>query len=171
MENKKIIVLGCSGSGKSTLAKKLGEILNIRVIHLDKLYWNENWVPVSLEEFDKRLDFEMSKDSWIIDGNFGRTIPKRLERCDTVIYLDYKRRVCIRGVLKRFISNYGKTRSDMGKGCIEKIDIEFLSWIWNFNKNYRIEYLKMIKESKGKDIYIVSSRKEGEELLNKFKRG
>ncbi|MGL5478868.1 MAG: topology modulation protein [Clostridium sp.] len=171
MEHKKIIVLGCSGSGKSTLSKKLGEILNIRVIHLDKLYWNENWVPVSLEEFDKRLDFEMSKESWIIDGNFGRTIPKRLERCDTVIYLDYKRRVCIRGDLKRFITNYGKTRSDMGKGCIEKIDIEFLSWIWNFNKNYRIEYLKMIKESKGKDIYIVSSRKEGEELLNKFKRG
>lgn len=59
----------------------------------------------------------------------------------------------------------------MGKGCIEKIDMEFLSWIWNFNKNYRIEYLKMIKESEGKDIYIVSSRKEGEELLNKFKRG
>lgn len=171
MEHKKIIVLGCSGSGKSTLSKKLGEILNIRVIHLDKLYWNENWVHVSLEEFDKRLDFEMSKESWIIDGNFGRTIPKRLERCDTVIYLDYKRRVCIRGALKRFITNFGKTRSDMGKGCIEKIDIEFLSWIWNFNKNYRIEYLKMIKESKGKDIYIVSSRKEGEELLNKFKRG
>lgn len=50
---KRVTVLGCSGSGKSTLSVRLGEILDILVIYLDKHYWNANWVPTPDEEWHK----------------------------------------------------------------------------------------------------------------------
>lgn len=37
---KRILVIGPGGAGKSTFAKRLGEILELKVIHLDSLFWN-----------------------------------------------------------------------------------------------------------------------------------
>ena len=47
---KKIILIGSGGSGKSTLAKQLGNKLNIKVHHLDTLFWKPNWEGVPKEE-------------------------------------------------------------------------------------------------------------------------
>lgn len=107
------MIIGCGGSGKSTLAKQLANKLNLPVIHLDMLFWQKNWVQISNEEFDFLLKEVLEKDSWILDGNYNRTIKQRIDKCDTVIYLDYSRLACLRGVMKRVISNYGKVRSDM----------------------------------------------------------
>jgi hypothetical protein len=38
----------------------------------------------------------------------------------------------------------GRQRSDMAPGCPEKIDFEFIVWVWNFRKHSRprdIEYI------------------------------
>ncbi len=40
---EKIVIIGSSGAGKSTLASELGEILKIKVIHLDRYFWQPNW--------------------------------------------------------------------------------------------------------------------------------
>lgn len=46
------MVIGISaGVGKSTFARNLGEILNMKVHHLDALFWKPNWVEASIEEF------------------------------------------------------------------------------------------------------------------------
>ena len=74
----RIIIIGNSGSGKSTLAKELAVRLNLPLIHLDKLFWRDNWQHISRDEFDDLLLSELKKERWIIDGNFGRTIPLRL---------------------------------------------------------------------------------------------
>lgn len=169
MENKKIMIIGCGGSGKSTLAKKLGEKLNIPVIHLDQLFWRSGWSKVSNEEFETLLYHEIIKDYWIIDGNFNRTIQDRLNQCDTVIYLDYSRITCILRVLKRVLSNYGKTRLDMGENCPEKFDMEFLKWIWNFNKDHRDKYYEILSNAKDKNVIILHNRKECRDLLNELK--
>lgn len=166
MKSKKIMIIGCSGSGKSTLARKLGKKMNIPIIHLDKLFWRCGWNSVSKEEFDTLLHNELIKESWIIDGNFNRTIQDRLNQCDTVIYLDYSRTTCILGVLKRVFNNYGKTRPDMGENCPEKFDMEFLKWIWNFNKTYRNKYYEILLNAKDKNVIILHKRKECKDLLN-----
>jgi len=40
----KIAVIGSGGSGKSTFSRKLGNILNLPVYHLDTVYWNPGWI-------------------------------------------------------------------------------------------------------------------------------
>ena len=82
--------------------------------------------PFTREEFDARLSEELEKPQWIIDGNYNRTMPQRLEKCDTVIYLDFNRFVCLWGAVKRVIRGYGKTRPDMGGNCPERFDWEFI---------------------------------------------
>ena len=123
---KRVIIIGCGGAGKSTLARKLGDLTGIPVIHLDKLFWKPGWVERTPEEFDPIIRAEIEKDEWIMDGNFNRTMPQRVRHCDTVIYLDFSRTACLLGVLKRVLTTYGTVRPDMGEGCPERVDIEFL---------------------------------------------
>jgi len=42
----RILILGSGGAGKSTFAKH-GELLNIKVDHLDRHYWKPGWVKPS----------------------------------------------------------------------------------------------------------------------------
>ena len=156
---ERIIIIGCGGAGKSTLARQLGDKLNLPVVHLDKLFWLPGWVEMEKDAFDALLLEEMAKEKWIMDGNFNRTMSQRLERCDTVIYLDFSRFACLMGVLKRVITTYGKERPDMGEGCPERIDFEFLKWVWNFNKNKRERYYKMLNEAEGKQTIVLKNRR------------
>lgn len=162
---KRVIVIGCGGSGKSTLSRVLSEKTNLPVVHLDKLFWKEGWVNISREEFDNLLNEELKREEWIIDGNYDRTLKERLKKSDTVIYLDYPRMTCLLGVVKRVLSNYGKVRPDMAEGCPEKFDLDFIKWIWNFNKEHRDKFYKILKEEKDKQIYIFRNRKECNEFV------
>lgn len=148
----RIIVIGSPGSGKSTLSKKLAKKLDLPLIHLDKLFWTSGWVGVSREEFDKKLLEEMKKDKWIMDGDYLRTLPMRLEKSDMVIYFDYSTALCLFRVIKRVIKLHGKTRSDMGNNCPERVDFEFLKYVWNYRKTKRQKTLELLK---GKENVII----------------
>lgn len=127
---ERILVMGVSsGVGKSTFARKLGEELNRNVYHLDALFWKPGWVEASLEEFRASQEEIVSQDQWIIEGNYSNTYETRMPYADTIIYLDLPLRVCLYRVIKRFFLNIGKTRPDMGEGCPEKIDYDFIKFI------------------------------------------
>ena len=163
---KKIIVIGCSGSGKSTLSRKLSEITQIPVVHLDKLWWKPNWETVSRDEFDVRHRAAMEEPTWIMDGNFSRTLPERIDNCDTVIYLDFNRMTCIMGVLKRVFTGLGKVRPDMGEGCPERFDWRFLVWVWNFNKKNRAKTYQLLAEAQHAKVHILKNRKQVNQFLS-----
>ena len=167
---ERIIIIGCGGAGKSTLARKLGEVLDLPVVHLDKLFWKPGWVETTAEEFDALLAMELAKDQWIMDGNFNRTMPERMKRCDTIIYLDFSRFACLMGVLKRIITTYGKVRPDMGEGCPERIDLEFLKWVWNFNKNKRESYYKLLNEAENVETIVLKNRRAVKLFLKSLKQ-
>jgi len=166
MNHRRILVIGNGGSGKSTFSIALGEKLHLPVVHLDQIFWKPGWVSVPADEFDQCLTEELNKDAWIIDGNYRRTLELRLKRCDTVIYLDFPRLVCLFYAVKRVIRYHGKTRPDMGEGCPERIDWEFVKWIWHFNRENREKYRKMIRESTAFTGYIVHNRKESRKLID-----
>ncbi len=163
---ERIIIIGCSGAGKSTLARQLREKLGLPLIHLDQLWWKENWKHVTREEFDSRLAMAVNMDQWIIDGDYSRTMEMRLERCDTIIYLDFNRWECLWGMLQRVLGSYGKVRPDMAKGCPERLDWPFIKYIWNYNDNNRVRNDTLIGKTKHAQAIVLKSRKEVRAFLD-----
>ena len=141
------------------MARQLGEKMHIPVVHLDQLFWKPGWQISTEEEFDEKLASELAKPQWIMDGNFNRTMPTRIERCDTIIYLDFSRITCLLGVLKRIITNYGTVRLDMGEGCPERFDWEFLQWVWNYNKKNREKNYRLLNEAEGVETIVLKNRR------------
>jgi len=167
---ERILVIGCPGAGKSTLARQLRETLSLPLIHLDSLFWLPGWKQREKEEFDALLLEELKKPKWIIDGNFGRTLPLRLQYCDTVIFLDFGRFACVRGVLKRVLTHYGKTRPDMGEGCPERLDPSFLKFVWSFPGEPRQKLLSRISEAApGVKTVILKNRRQVKKFLKNLK--
>ena len=162
---KKILIVGRPGSGKTTLAVKLANKLNLPLVHLDKIFWKPGWVESSREEFDARLLAELEKPAWIIDGNYARTLPVRLEKCDTVIYLDFSRLACIWGVLKRVITTYGTVRPDMAEGCPERFDWEFLKWVWNFQARNREKMQAQLRQVPPENLIVLGNRRAVKKFL------
>lgn len=162
---KRIVILGCAGCGKSTLASKLGKKLNIPVFHLDTIYWKANWQEEDKEVFVDKQRKMIENPAWILDGNYRDTLEMRVEPCDTVIYLDYPRRVAIFGIFKRYLQYRNKQRDSIAEGCKEKIDRSFFKWVWNFKKNAKPRIFEKLKKYENtKNILIFKNRKQ----LNKF---
>ena len=162
---ERILIIGCGGAGKSTLARQLGEKLNLPVVHLDRLFWKPGWVEENREEFDRKLALELEKTQWIIDGNFNRTMPQRLAKCDTIIYLDFPRIICLLGVAKRIVTTYGKVRPDMGEGCPERFDLEFLRWVWNYNNKNRQRNHQLLEEATHAEKIVLRNRRAVKQFL------
>jgi adenylate kinase family enzyme len=132
---KRILVIGHPGAGKSTLATELGRIVHLPVIHLDKEFWQPGWVETPRDTWRTRIEEFISRDEWIMDGTYDRTLDLRLARADTVIFLDFLRHVCLWRILKRTANDFGKVRPNMAEGCPERIDPSFVRWVWNYRRN------------------------------------
>jgi adenylate kinase family enzyme len=169
---KRIAIIGSGGSGKSTLARELGKILKLPVYHLDALYWKPGWVRTPDEEWDQLMEALVSKEEWIIDGNYGRTMDIRLRKADTIIYLDYPTYLCLFRAIKRRIQYHRKTRPDMGEGCTERIDRQFIRWIWNFRRDERPWILQKLNDIRnGKQIHIITSPGQLKAFLRHLRAG
>ena len=166
---RRILIVGSGGAGKSTLARLLGERLSLPVTHLDKEFWNHGWVETPKDEWRKKQQELLSKPEWILDGNFGSSLELRLERADTVIFLDFNRFVCLCSIFKRRLANAGKTRPDMAEGCPEKIDFAALRWIWQFRSKSRPVILEKVSKCKV-ELIAIKSRKKLKEFVNEIGR-
>ncbi len=163
---KRILIIGSGGAGKSTLARRLGEKTGIEVIHLDKLYWNPGWVKTEKEEWARKVENELKKDSWIIDGNFGGTLEMRIQACDTIIFLDLPRYLCLYRVLKRWVTHRGRSRPDMAPGCNEKMDLEFFMWVYDYPTRSKPEKEMVLNRyAREKSVITLRSSREIEEFL------
>jgi adenylate kinase family enzyme len=163
---KRILVIGSSGAGKSTFSRRLGEITDIEVIHLDKLHWRAGWVEPSKIEWRKMVEDNLKKEAWIMDGNYSGTLALRLEKCDTVIFLDIPHTVCAWRVLKRFFLYRKRSRPDMAEGCVEKFDWKFVKWTWNYPKRSKPRVEELLKQFQNSiTITRLKSNKEVKNFL------
>lgn len=158
---KKVIVIGCPGSGKSTFSRKLRDKTGLPLFHLDMMYWNADKTTVEKSVFLDRLSAVLEKDAWIIDGNYGSTMEKRMAACDTVFFLDYPLEVCLSGVNER----RGRARSDMPWTETEE-DAEFTELIKQFNEKQRPRILELLAKNSDKSIVIFRQREDADEFLS-----
>ena len=157
---KKIIVIGCSGSGKTIFAEKLRDKIGIELFYLDAIWHRPDRTHISREEYDARLSEILALDSWIIDGNYSRTIETRMAACDTVLLFDLPVEVCLEGAISRL----GKARYDM-PWIDTELDPKLKRDIEEFpSKNLPAIYALLDKYS-DKNITIFKSREEADEFL------
>jgi adenylate kinase family enzyme len=141
---RRIAIIGSPGSGKSTLAVALGERLELPVIHLDLLFWRPGWLERPPAEWRAMQQEVVSRPSWIIDGNHGKTLDVRLSAADTVLFLDFGRVACMSGIVRRRLRYRNRPRFDRAEGCNERLDLPFVRWVWTFPKRGRPEVLDAI---------------------------
>ncbi len=176
----KIAIIGNPGSGKSTLAAKLHAITGIPVYHLDQYFWKPGWERPDREEFRKihhelcdkeaGLPAEASGVGWIIEGMAVRHFDYRAQKADVIIFLDIPLWLCLYRILKRALTRYGTVSVTAPEGCSEKIPSwEFLSYVWNFNRERKPEIesiLAMYKDKK--KIFVVKNDTDLKKLIKKI---
>lgn len=164
-----MLVIGSGGAGKSTFSRRLGERLGLEVIHLDMAYWLPGWVEPPQDEWARKVDEFCQRESWVMDGNYSGTLEARLAACDTVIFLDLPRTVCVWRVLKRRVMYRRARRPDVAEGCPETVNAEFLLWVWNYPVRSRPKALALLeKHGGGKRIVHLRSSAEAERFLNQL---
>lgn len=169
---KRIAVIGSPGAGKSTVARKLGEMLGLEVFHLDRLYWKPGWKSTPRAEWVPLQDELVRRPAWIIDGNYGSTLEIRVAAADTVVFLDYPRLLCLWRALKRVVQYRHKSRPDMGEGCDERVDGEFLRFIWGFPDRERPGVMAILDRYRaGKRLVHLRSPREAEAWLAEVHAG
>ena len=156
----KVIVIGCPGGGKSTFSRALAEKTGLPLYYLDMMYWNEDKTIAQREAFRAGVASLAERESWIIDGNYFSTMEMRMEKCDTVFFLDYPVEVCLGGVEARM----GKPRPDM-PWVETEWDGEFKKYIEDFGAECRPKILALLEKYSEKEIHVFGSRDEAAKFL------
>ena len=128
--------------------------------------WKPNW-EVTDRNYQIKIQKEIiENESWIIDGNYNGTMDMRIDASDTIIFFDINRWVCIYQAIKRYFQFKGKTRPDMQEECPEKLDINFLKFIWNYPKKQKLLVEKRLDRVKySKNIIIFNNKKQMDDFL------
>lgn len=153
---KRVLIIGPCGSGKSTLARELAPRMGLPLVHMDQLGWQAGWVETEKAELNARLADVVAQDEWLIEGNYGSTLAPRLERADTVIYLDFPIRLCLARLIRRIITHRGRSRSDMPEGCPERFDLAFFWYVMNWNTGPRVRTEAKLAAYRGTVIRLTS---------------
>ena len=101
------MILGRGGAGKSTLAARLGAVLALPVIELDKHFWAPDLTPTPKERWVDIQRQLTSGQRWVIDGDLGPydVLDVRLQAADTVVVLDFPLWRCAWRALRRSREN------------------------------------------------------------------
>lgn len=163
---ERVIVIGCPGAGKSTFARALRDRTGLPLYYLDRIWHQADGSHISRLEFDARLAELLKQPRWILDGNYQRTLPPRLEYCDTVFLLDYPLPVCLAGAAARI----GTVREDL-PWTEREFDPEFRQWIEDFPREQLPGiYALLERYREGREIVVFPSREAGAAWLEAWGR-
>lgn len=161
---KRAVVIGCSGSGKSVFSRKLRDVTGLTLYYLDMIWHKPDGTNILRDEFDEKLRSIISRDSWIIDGNYQRTLETRIKACDTVFLFDLPTEICIEGALSRI----GKRREDM-PWFENELDPGFRQWIESFRENQLPEIYRLLEKYKnGRQIVVFRTREQADKFIEKL---
>jgi len=105
---ERIVVIGCAGSGKTTLARALAVQLGARHIERDAL--GDDEAPGFAPQVAAAIDAAGSR--WVFDGAPYNAELVVYPHVDTVVALDYPRRIVQRRVLARSLRQWLTRRGD-----------------------------------------------------------
>jgi adenylate kinase family enzyme len=170
------VVTGIAGAGKSTFSRALSARTGLPVIHLDVHFWRPGWVEPSEDEWRETQRGLLAGDDWIADGNYDGTLDLRLERANTVVYLDTPwwvcaRRALVRGIRKRPVG------FQLPDGCDESAlrrlrdEWSLVVPIWRVHRSERERELGLV--SRHRDhvaLYVLRSKRSRRDFLSACQR-
>lgn len=149
---KKIMIIGRPGSGKSTFAVWLAKRMNISIFHLDKYFFEQNWVERNYQEFLSLQKEMISRPSWIIDGNSTKSYEMRYACADLCLYFNFPRWLCYWRVFKRLFHKHPDI-DDRAPNCHETVRFSLLKYMWNFEN--RVNPILQQLQSKYPSVKLV----------------
>ena len=160
---KKVIVIGNNGSGKSYFSKKLAEITGLPLIHLDLLYWKENWTHPSREEWAEIQRKLVANEQWIIDGMHVSTLEIRFREADAVFFLDIDLKTCLDAIKEREEEKRSDFPSflDKNNGKFE----DFEHGVIEFEEKRKPRIIELHNKYPSKDFIVFKTRKEIDDYL------
>lgn len=169
----KIAIVGYSGSGKSTLARKLSEQHQIPVLHFDRVQFLPGW-EIRPEEEKERMtrEFLDSHTDWVIDGNYSKlSFRRRMEEADVIILMVFGRFTCLRRVRRRYQTYKNTTRPDMGEGCNEKLDWEFVKWVlWKGRSKATRQRFRWVMTQYPDKTLVIKNQRQLDEAQNQINK-
>ena len=153
-------MVGTTGSGKTTLASQLAETLAYPHVELDALHWEADWTPATIDVFRQRTVEALSRDAWVVDGNYSKVRDIVWTRAEMVVWLDYPLptimgRLILRTFRRIFI------REELWSGNRERLwtqlftrDSLFL-WALRSYKRRRREYPELLRRPEHAHITAV----------------
>jgi len=162
----RVAIIGCGGSGKSRLARALGERLGIAPVHLDALYYDADWQPLDHRRFAARQRALVAAPRWIIDGNYASSLPIRLQRADTVIFLDLPGWTCLWGIGQRRLRHRGGQHPSVG--VFDRITWGFIRYVLGYRRQMapRIRHL-LANHAADADVVVLRSRRAVRRYLDR----
>ena len=89
----RLMICGPSSNGKSTLAVAIERRTGWPAVHLDRFRHqpHTDWVQRPDAEFAALHDNAILGESWVIEGNYSKLMPARLERATGIVLLGANR--------------------------------------------------------------------------------
>jgi len=161
----RILIVGIPGSGKSTFTNKLGMKLNREVIHLDKLYYESGWKHIQTkEQWRQTVSGLVSKNKWILDGNYRGTLDVRLPRATAIILFNFNKFICLYRIFKRALKK--EQPFDKAEGNLEKVSLDLVKKIIKFPQANMLEMVNNHKDAK--KVFVINNQREADTLLEKL---
>ena len=100
---QKVLVVGITGAGKTTAARRIAELIDAPFHEMDALAIGPGWTtPAGLETDVARI---VAGPRWVFDSyGYDQVRDAMWAAADTVVWLDYPRRVVLVRVLRRSLA-------------------------------------------------------------------
>lgn len=97
-----------------------------------------------------------------MDGNYSFVLEERIEWADFIIYIDMPTYLQLLNVVKRVVRvNLGlEKRHGTSEDKGENLNLEFLKWVFYWNKGHREKMLTRLKSIQDKKVIITNFPKK-----------
>jgi adenylate kinase family enzyme len=141
--------------------------LALPVVHVDFVVYRDGVAPRPEAEWQAELDRIADGDAWVIDAMKVSTLEHRVARADTVVFLDLPRRACYGGLLLRRLRH--RRRIDRTIGVVDRINWEFVQWIWRFPRDARPRVLEVLaRHADDTEVVVLRSRRAARRFLREL---
>ena len=148
----------------SHVARRLARFTGLPLVHLDQLAYQPGWRETPPEELQRLHAELLDEHAWVIDGNYTHVgKAERIARADVALVLAMPRRTCMR----RGIVMHGRRRPDMAEGCVERFDLGFLRFCWDWHSRHPDYDQEIARHAGSTPVIVLRSGCEVDRLLDR----